>query len=37
MGLVWDVKDTLHDPPRIYAQRRGRDAAAAASTLETHA
>lgn len=34
LGFVWDVKDTLHDPPRVYACRRVR-APCRAESFET--
>lgn len=37
LGLVWDVKDMLHDPPRVYAARSSQAAQSDASTLGTSA
>jgi stearoyl-CoA desaturase (delta-9 desaturase) len=37
LGLVWDVKDTVHDPPRVYAARRAPAVAGDRPTLGTAA
>lgn len=36
-GLVWDVKDTLHDPPLVYARHAARGTSPDEPTLETSA
>ena len=37
LGLVWDIKDTLHDPPRLYAPRGPRATSGNEPALEPSA